>query len=343
MATQDDLRGELESVFDAAPAPDQEVQQPVVETTSETQAETEARQRDESGRFKAKEASVQDPAAQNAATEQTAATLETKPEEKQIDITRAPSSWKKETAELFATLPPDVQAEIHRRETDFHKGYGKQFEESPAYKQMAPLAEIGSKYETVAAPYKENFSKYGIDAPQAVKELFQMDHDLRNAPPAVKVQKALQLAAHYGIDLTQQFAPEVAQMQQRMYELEQQNKQYLEGQQTREMQAVTSEIQKFVEAPGHEHFDKVRMHMKALIDGGQANDLQDAYDQAVYANPETRKALLEQQTRAAEEKANAHRAKSAAVSVKGSSPASGMASQPKNSLRDEISAAFEQS
>jgi len=343
MATQDDLRGELESVFDAAPAPDQEVQQPVVEATSETQAETEARQRDESGRFKAKEASAQDPAAQNAATEQTVATLETKPEEKQIDITRAPSSWKKETAELFATLPPDVQAEIHRRETDFHKGYGKQFEESPAYKQMAPLAEAGSRFTQIAEQYKENYKQFGITGEQAIGELFKMDNDLKNAPPAVKFEKFMGLARYYGIDLNQQFAPEVAQMQQKMYELEQQNKQFLEGQQTREMQAVTSEIQKFVEAPGHEHFDKVRMHMKALIDGGQANDLQDAYDQAVYANPETRKALLEQQTRAAQEQANAHRAKSAAVSVKGSSPASGMASQPKNSLRDEISAAFEQS
>lgn len=341
METQNDLRGELENAFDAAPSSSNEV---VHNPIAEDNIADSSRVRDESGRFKAaeeKEVEVKtevapaDPVQATEAKDQNIA-------EKQIDITRAPSSWKKETAEMFASLPADVQAEIHRRETDFHKGYGKQFEESPAYKQMAPLAEVGSKYEQVSAPFKENFAKYGIDSVQAVKELFQMDHDLRNAPPAVKLQKALQLAQHYGVDLTQQFAPEVAQMQQRMYELEQQNKQYLEGQQTREMQAVTSEIQKFAEAPGHEHFDKVRMHMKALIDGGQANDLQEAYDQAVYAEPETRKALLEQQARVEQDRINSHRAKSAAVSIKGTSPASGMAGQAKGSLRDEIAAAFDQ-
>lgn len=330
METQNSLRGELENAFDAAPAPDMEVKSKELDT----QPESIGRVRDESGRFTSNEAPVVETGIEDQVKQDSPAT------EKQIDTTRAPSSWKKETAEMFASLPPDVQAEIHRRETDFHKGYGKQFEESPAYKEMAPLAEVGQRYESVAAPYKENFAKYGIDATQAVKELFQMDHDLRNAPPAVKLQKALQLAQHYGVDLTQQFAPEVAQMQQRMYELEQQNKQYIEGMQSREMEAVTSEISKFAE--NHEHFDKVRLHMKALIDGGQANDLQSAYDQAVYANPETRKALLEQQARVEQEKVNLQRAKTASVSLKGSSPASGMAHAPRNSLRDEIAAAFDQ-
>ncbi len=339
METQDDLRGALDAAFDAAPAQTETVvEQPIEQVEQSTEAQ---RERDESGRFKAKDAQTQAVQEQPQETQQ----AEVKPveqQEKQIDTTRAPSSWKKETAAMFATLPPEVQAEIHRRETDYHKGYGRQFEESPAYKQMAPLAEVGTRVQSLADQYKTNYERYGINGEQAIAELFKMDNDLRNAPPAVKQQKFQALAQHYGIDLAQQFAPEVAQLQQKMYDLEQQNKQYLEAQQRSQFESVATEIRSFAESPGHEYFDKVRGHMQALLQAGHAKDLQDAYDQAVYANPETRKSLLEQQTRAAQEQINAQRAKSAAVSVKGSTPASGMAGTPAGSLRDAISAAFEQ-
>lgn len=341
METQDDLRGALETAF-ADPAQTETV----VETIGTEQQEMQtARERDDSGRFVAKGDQNQNVQQENTVVENTnnQSVENNQQNEKQIDTTRAPSSWKKETAALFASLPAEVQAEIHRRETDYHKGYGRQFEESPAYKQMAPLAETGSRIQALTDQYKANYEKFGINGEQAIGELFKMDNDLTHAPPAVKLQKFLDLARYYKIDLSQQFAPEVAQMQQRMYDLEQQNKQYLEAQERTQNEAINSEIRAFAESPGHEHFQSVAGHMQALLAGGRAKDLQDAYDQAVYANPETRKALLEQQTRVAQEQANAKRAQSAAVSVRGSTPASGMAQTSHNSIRDALNAAFEQS
>ena len=91
------------------------------------------------------------------------------------------------------------------------------------------------------------------------------------------------------------------------------------------------------------HFEAVREDMAALLQAGRAKDLKDAYDMAVYANPQTRQALLEQQRQEALKQAQsaaiAARAKSAAVSVRGSSPASGSASAP-TSLRAALEAAF---
>jgi hypothetical protein len=115
----------------------------------------------------------------------------------------------------------------------------------------------------------------------------------------------------------------------------------MQSQQQQQQETLNSEIQSF--AKDAVHFEAVREDMAALLQAGRAKDLKDAYDMAVYANPQTRQALLEQQRqealKQAQKEAIAARAKSAAVSVRGSSPASGSASAP-TSLRAALEAAF---
>jgi len=96
----------------------------------------------------------------------------------------------------------------------------------------------------------------------------------------------------------------------RLYELAQHN-QLLEQQiqrnqqsvQQQHEQALNSEIAQFAAEPNHEHFETVKLHMASLLQGGQAKTLQDAYEQAIYANPTTRSTVLQQQVTAAQEEA----------------------------------------
>ncbi len=51
-------------------------------------------------------------------------------------------------------------------------------------------------------------------------------------------------------------------------------------------------IDTFAADPAHPYFNDVRQHMGALLKAGHAKDLQDAYDQATWANPVIRQQLL---------------------------------------------------
>lgn len=232
-----------------------------------------------------------------------------------VEAKKAPSSWKKEAAEAFAVLPAHVQDEVLRREGDFHKGI-------EGFKQAA---DTGRRFESAIAPYLQTIQKLGVSPEMAVSTLMKADHTLRYAPPAVKVAEFQKLAQIYGIDLGQQIDPNVAELQNQIYQLQEQQRQNQEQQQSSVQQSLNSDISRFAAEPGHEHFEAVRDHMAALLQGGQAKDLSEAYDQAVYANPQTRNQVLAKQLEAqrAESLRKANEAKRAAsvnVPQRGSTP-----------------------
>ncbi len=82
--------------------------------------------------------------------------------------------------------------------------------------------------------------------------------------------------------------------------------------------------------------------MADLLETGKAANLQDAYEMAVWMRPEVRQTLINEQLaetqRKTMEQAQAQRAKTAAVSVKGSNPSGGASQQLTGGLRDIISA-----
>lgn len=308
-----ELNEALASAFDTA--------QPEAATTVETPATPavestpESRARDESGRFA--KTTPAEPVEQAPVLDVPAA-----PPAK-----AAPSSWRKEVAEKhWSQFAPEVQDEVLRREADFHKGI----------EGWRSNADKGRAYEQALAPFQETLKALNVDGVTAVTELMKADHVLRHAPESVKVQKILELANVYGIDLQKQFSPDVARYEQELFHTREQLKNFQSQQENASKEALNSDIEAFKAAPGHEHFEAVRAHMAALLQGGQAKDLNDAYEQAVYANPQTRNAVLEQQRQA-------QRAKAAAVSVRGSSPASGASNAAETkSMKDAVAAAFDQ-
>ena len=312
-----DLRSVLESAIDQQEAPQVEVE------------EKPTRARDEAGRFTAAEL------AQQAAAKEAEKPVDQTPVEQPAK--KAPSSWKKEAAAEFDKLPPHVQDEVLRRETDFHKGI----------EGFKTHADLGRTIERTLQPYMQTIQQLGVTPDVAISSLLKADAGLRYGTPEQKAAHLAGLAQTYGIDLGQvaQVPPKdqyTFQLEQRLAQIEQNEIRLRQEQQEQERESLNSELQAFLET-GAEHFEVVKEDMAALLQAGRAKDYRDAYDKAVYANPQTRQALLEQQRQEALKQANAaalaNRAKAASVSVRGSSPASGSGAAP-SSLRAALESAY---
>lgn len=329
----DDLHSALNDAFKQAEAQEKPAE-PVVEAPTEA---AEQRARDEAGRFAAKPA---EPAEQVEPVQQN---VEVAPPRK------APSSWKPEAQAAYLKAAADepltpaevklLTQEAERRENDYHKGIEQ-------YKVHAHEAQA---YQRVVEPYMPTIRGLGVDAPTAIAKLFQADHTLRYSDPATKARFLGQLAQEYGVDLGQvvnapPIDPNVYYLQQQLQQQQQAVQQVLHQQEMREQAGYQSEIQKFAADPAHPHFEAVKDEMALLLQTGKAQDLKTAYDTAVWMRADIRQSLVEQQRaealRTATGQAQATRAKSAAVSVKGSSPAGGGVQPVKGSLRDQIEAAI---
>lgn len=331
-----DLRSALESAFeektDDTPQTDSVVNTPEPVTEDKPlETSAEQRARDEAGRFAAKEK----------APEPTPPAEEAKP-------IKAPSSWKPAAQEAYlkaergeALTPEEVRIltnEANRRESDFHRGV----EEFKTHAQKARA------YEAVIAPYQQTFQSLGVDAPTAIGHLLKADHTLRYSDPATKAQYFQQLAQQYGVNLEQiqnppQYDPQTQYLMQQLNELRQTQAQWHNSIQQQEQTRANQELEQFSQA-GNAHFEAVRGDMADLLETGKATSLQDAYEKAVWMNPDIRQSLIEQQRSEAQKKAMAEaqnlRAKTAAVSVKGSSPSAGGVQTNGSDLRSLIASQF---
>lgn len=289
-------------------------------TPEPDQAEQKAAKgRDESGRFSAQEAKA--PAAEVAT------------DALPLDLPPPPNSWRKEVAQHWGALPPEVRAEVERREADFHRGIEQ-------YKEAASVGQLARQ---IIAPYEDTMRSLGLTPDRAISELLAADHRLRFGQPAEKLAYFQQLAQAYGIDMAQaaQYAPapvdpQVAALQQQVQQLGGYlQQQQLMGQQ-QERASLDSEIARFASDPAHGLFETVRNEMAALLQAGLAQTLEEAYERAVFANPATRQAVLQQQrTAEREEQAKKAQAAKAAASVNVRSRASVPAMEPVTGSMDD--------
>jgi len=304
------------------------VEEPVSE-----EPKTASRPRSADGKFAPKEAPSPEPQAEEAAED------DQEPPVEEPAPTPAPNTWRKEVAAKWADLPAEVQSEVLRREADFHKGI----------EQYRVKAAFGDAIERAVSPYAATLHSLGIGPDQAVAELMAADHRLRHGSQQDKTQYFAYLAKNYGIDLGQvaEFSqatpqaidPHYAALQQELRQVRGMVESRTQAEQRREQEALHSEILRFAADPSHSHFEQVKGHMAALLQAGQAESLQDAYEQAIYANPSTRQALLQQQVEKARKeaaaKAEAAR-KAAGVHVR--SRPSGPTTAPIGTIDDTIRA-----
>lgn len=260
-----------------------------------------------------------------------------------------PPSWSAAAKADFDKLPEHIRKEVLKREADIERGKA----------QWDQKAHRLGRLDAVLQPRNERFRLAGIDEVQALQALFAAQDYLERDPAGGLAY----LARQYGVDLRAlaqggggqlrngaQPEPHVQALAREVETL----KGALAQQQRRAEQATRSgylnQVRAFASDPANLYFENVRERMGALLRAGTANDLPDAYQQAIWADPEIRPLLLRQQEERLKAqaqdaaRAKAAQARHASGSVIGS-PAPGATpgrAGPAPTLRDELLNAWSQ-
>lgn len=259
---------------------------------------------------------------------------------------KAPNSWKPALREKWGSVTEDIQAEIDRREKEISA-------------ELSKTAEPRKFYEAVQqtiAPYQSMLAAEGLHPVRAIGELFQVAAGLRANNPQRVAGLVAGIVKQFGVD---RFGPQFiealaasidgtgqpqggAQSQavdpnQLAQQIEQRVMAQFHQRQSQAMnQQVNQEVQSFAE--GREFFEDVRTEMSALISSGVAKDLDDAYNRAVWANPDTRAALMQREEKKRAETANAaiQQSKAAASPIKSQPSSMNGFSNSDGSIRDTL-------
>lgn len=309
---------------------------------TETPAEKADRLRDETGKFVAKDKTVERP---EAAPEQF--TDADRREEKPAAPSTAggpPTSWSAGEKAEWLKLPPAVQQAVIRRETEIDSGGRQWSEQRKGYEQaLAPVNELANQYQMpaneVVARLVSVEKRLGDprQAPQVIAELAQAyGVDLRSLTTGSQ-----QPAAHQApnLDPQQLFQMLDQRVEQRMTEAEAKRRQ------DAETQGILGDFATQRDASGnpkYPHFEdaKVKVRMGRLLESGDATSMEDAYDQAVYSIPTIREQLIA--SMAAPKPGQVNKARSAAISLKGSPRGQMPAgrSESKGSVLDDVRSAW---
>lgn len=325
-AASDDVHADVRAAMEQLASPEAAQSDAVV---AETEAEKADRVRNERGQFtKANEVATGDPAK---------TVSDADPAQDKIvqpsTAAEPPTSWSADAKAEWSKMSPAIQQAVLKRESEINEG-GQRWSEEKRH------------YEGILAPVRAVAQRNGVDEKEGLNRLLAANDYLERDP-----ENAIRwLAQSYGVDLSKEPSnqnhqpmadPMVAQLHQKVSSLESTLAE-------RQQAETLATIQAFATAPGHEHFEAVKVKMGHLMASGQASDLQDAYDQAVWATSSVREKLLAAQT--AEVDANrkaketAERARRGAISVAGS-PSAGAVPQPKReyeTVEDAARAAWAQ-
>lgn len=295
------------------------LREPKKETPEQPEGKPQERKRDAQGRFLKADGTPEEPT-----PEGERATSEGDPEGAQDTPPasawpEAPKSWTKDAQEAYAALPENIKAEIHRREGDFHKGIEQ-------YKQMA---HVGQTLDKEIRPYAELIQQHGTTAQNVVRELLATQKQLTTGTAEQKAQVVAKILRDYQIDTNavnqalQQPAP--AQPDPHFSQLADEVNQLKSQLSQAQLAPYIEQVNKFASDPANEFYPIVEEDMNALLAQGRATDLKDAYNKAIWANPETRAKLLAKQQegerrKAAETAAAAKKAGSTNVERRGTAP-----------------------
>lgn len=315
------------------------------------------RARDAHGKFASADPNRPDPAASASALQsvQPAQSLQPAGAPGPAVALPPPNGWKAEEKAFWAKVPPEVQHVIQRRETDVARKIAEQDE----------VRLVGNNFMQAANEFAPVIQARGGNPVALFREVLGIISQIHNSPPANRAQLFRQLAAQNGADLSAlgitpaQNAPgqqppnvPIDQLVQRQVNEQFQalQRQQAQERERAEMETTNREIEAFrskVDANGqsaYPYFDHVTSLMASILGGGAAATLEEAYQLAVKAHPETSQLIAkaaEVEAKAKEEarrKAEAARRKAGSLRVgAGNSPS---IPQGNRTIRDELKAAF---
>lgn len=283
MSDHDDMVSAVRaSVEQLSTVPSEAAEKGEIHTSDNTIEETESaseRVRDEKGRFVASDEKPEQPVRQAA------------PEAKEVPevapstalTLKPPTSWPPEAKNEFAKLPPAVQQAVLKREGEISNGFQQYSDERQRLKTI----------EGIIAPRRDYYQKYGFKSDaEAINHLFTLSDFLERDPYGAVAH----IARSAGVDLNRLISGGAQQPQPQQHQPQtfQQSDIQQQVSEAVAMQFAKMTVQEFEQNPP-EHYQEVKPLMQMLLEKGHAQDLQDAYDKAVWMNPDIRSRMLEAQ------------------------------------------------
>lgn len=329
------VRDAVEAAFKEHGAPVEDAPFSLDPPQEDETKETKERPRDQAGKFAKSDAPKE--AAQeevkNTDQDDSAKVIE----EASKSSIEPPVSWSADAKADWAKLPPVIQQAVIKREQEISNG-GRQWSEEKR------------RFEDLLEPVRQAASRYGIDEREGLQRLVAAQNALDRDP----VNGIKQIAQSYGVDLTTMSTnpdhrvvdPMLSTLSQRLESIEQTVQQ-------ERMQSAIQTVESFKSTkdasgnPAYPHFEDVKVEMGKLIDSGEAKTLAEAYEAAIWRNQSVREKLLAEReskfTPRQSEEAKVAKAKSAAVSLKGSGSATPIPNQKKfDSVRSAVEDAWRQ-
>lgn len=314
------------------------------EQSHDEKPETKSKDRDDSGKFAKKSSSGSESADDNdvkadeGSDEKQAPTATA---ETQTAASSAPSSWSAPAKALWGSLPAEIRAEALRLDKETqgvlqqHAGQRKQWETIEKViepRRQALLADYGSVDTGLNTLF--NLSEFANKDPYGFVSYFAQRRGLDLAT----------LTKSSGAAQQQQVSPEIAALQQELATVKNGLQESKQVEQQRINQAVDQSFNEFAKT-NPPHFKEVSQDMAAILESGMARTFAEAYDKAVWARPDIREKMLEEQRNAALETSRKEAEKKAKEAKKivstnvATRAFNGSASTPKRSLDDTITAA----
>jgi len=300
---------------------------PIQAENSSEESSEENTDRDEKGRFKAKESDTET----DQGAEPTLVDEATNVNEEEV---KRPTTWKKEYVEVWNKMQegkPLDKAEFvkfaeyaNQREAEYKKGVS-------AYKAEADNAR---ELTQALGQFAPELQAQGIHPVAWINNLGRAHMILSKAPYEQKVQLFHRLAQDYGIQLNQnavqmpeqqyvdpyqqQLMQQLQATQQQVQQLSAIREQEENARLNQEISRVSSDKERFP------HFEMVREDMAQLLERGLAQDLESAYAKAVRMNDEAYKLeqdkLLKSASTQASKAQQVAKAKATAVSPRSVTP-----------------------
>lgn len=256
-------RAAIEKAFAEVPAEVEEAPEVVEEAPAEASVETaeDTRERDELGRFKAKEDAPAEVVAEPVAEAQAV-------EAPKVEADAPPARFMAEAKAAWATTPPAVKAEINRSFAEMERGLQQHQQTIAPLKQFIDMAGGPGQLAQAAQRY------IGIEQMLAQDPLKGLDTIARNLGTDLRT-----IAAH----VMGQPAPDQNAELQQLRQQNQQMAQQLQGVQAEKARTTEQQVTKFAEE--HPRFGELSNVIAWTLKTGLAADLPSAYAYAERLNP----------------------------------------------------------
>ena len=257
---------------------------------------------------------------------------ETAQEEPDEELT-APENWTQDDREAFSSLDPVGRKVLLDQSKNLERGYNRKFQD------MAGVAKEHEEIASLMQPFEAQLNSAGMDRLAGIRALVGAQQMLTQNP----AQGLRQLISQYGTkEILSSIASEYGLTEaatgqaeeyrteteitadNRISQLESTIRQTQLNSQQQRTNEVTNQITLFSTATDdkgsllHPHFDQVKSAMGAIITGGMASNMDDAYTQAVRANPELWETLITEKVAASNQKLGVARKKTVASAKKAS-------------------------